>query len=262
MFKERLTVDMKSALREMLEGDTANFKRGTLKALVNRGFVGPDAQLTVEGWIQALTISALPRQCAHLGINLERLEDLEFNGDPERTAWKYFSENGYTGSYCEGGALLLLIRAAALDTLEQLNPFKSREDACLRFTEAQLKIHESHISEISAAVEHANADMIARGFGEIYRSLMIQEHYPGLTEEAMVALFNAIGSARLRQFTEAIAEDPYQYRSGWPDLTLTNGQQFIWAEVKTTDKLHINQITTIHRMKPLMQGTIQVVHLC
>ena len=190
------------------------------------------------------------------------MEGLEFNGDPERTAWKYFLGNGYTGSYCEGGALLLLIRAAALDTLEQLNPFKSREDACLRFTEAQLKIHEHHILEIADAIEHADADMIVRSFHEIYRSLMVQETYPGLTEEVMVALFNVIGSVRLRQFTEAIAEDPYQYRSGWPDLTLTNGQQLIWAEVKTTDKLHRSQITTIHRMKSLMQGTIQVVQLC
>lgn len=262
MFKKRLTAEMKSALRGMLEGDAAKFKRGILNALVSRGFVGPDAQLTVEGWIQALTISALPRQCAHLGIGLERLEGLEFNGAPERTAWKYFLENGYTGSYCEGGALLLLIRAAALDTLERLNPFKSRHDACLRFTEAQLKIHENHISEIATAVEFADADIIARGFSEIYQSLMIQEDYPGLTEEAMVALFNVIGSARLRQFTEAIAEDPYQYRSGWPDLTLTNGQQLIWAEIKTTDKLHMSQITTIYRMKSLMQGAIQVVHLC
>lgn len=262
MFKERLTADMKSALREMLEGDTANLKRGTLKALVSRGLVDPDMQLTVEGWKEALVISALPRQCAHLGIGLERLEGLEFHGDPERTAWKYFSKNGYIGSYCEGGALLLLIRAAALDTLEQLNPFKSHEDACLRFTEAQLKIHENHISEIADAVEHADAAMIARGFGEIYQSPMIQEYYPGLTEEAMVALFNIIGSARLRQFTEAIAEDPYQYRSGWPDLTLTNGQQLIWAEIKTTDKFHISQITTIHRMKPLMQGAIRVIQLC
>ena len=262
MPKKRLTAEMKSALREMLDGDAGEFKRGTLKALVSRDFVDPDAQLTLEGWKQALVISALPKQCAHLGIDLERLEGLEFNGDPERTAWKYFLENGYFGSYCEGGALLLLIRAAALDTLEQLNPFKSRQDACLRFTEAQLKIHENHIPEIADAVEHADTDMIVRSFGEIYQSLMIQEAYPGLTEEAMVALFNVIGSARLRQFTEAIAEDPYQYRSGWPDLTLTNGQRLIWAEVKTTDKLHMSQITTIHRMKPLMQGAIQVVQLC
>ena len=120
----------------------------------------------------------------------------------------------------------------------------------------------NHIPEIADAVEHADADMIVRGFGEIYRSLMIQDAYPGLTKEAMIALFNAIGSTRLRQFTEAIAEDPYQYRSGWPDLMLTNGQQLIWAEIKTTDKLHMSQITTIHRMKPLMQGAIQVVHLC
>lgn len=262
MPKKSLTTEMKSALRSMLEGNAGELSSAALEALVVQGFVGNEMQLTADGCKQALVISTLPRQCVHLGIDLKKWKGLKFNGDPERAAWEYFSENGYTGSYCEGGALLLLIRAAALDTLEELNSFGSRQDACTRFTEAQLKIHENCISELAAAVEHANADVIARGFGEIYRFRQIQEYYPGLTEEAMVALFNVIGGARLRQFTEAIAEDPYQYRNGWPDLTLTNGQELIWAEIKTTDKLHMSQITTIHRMKPLMHGAIQVVRLC
>ena len=245
----------------MLEGNAGGWSSTALEALLAHDFVGNDMQLTVEGWKQALVISALPRQCVHLGIDLKKWKGFQFDGDPERAAWEYFSENGYTGSYCEGGALLLLIRAAALDTLEELNPFESRQDACTRFTEAQLKIHESCITEIASAVEHANADMIARNFDAIYR-FQIQEYYPGLTKETIVALFNVIGGARLRQFTEAIAEDPYQYRNGWPDLTLTNGKEFIWAEIKTTDKLHMSQITTIHRMKPLMHGAIQVVRLC
>ena len=261
MSKKSITTEMKSDLRGMLEGNADELSYSALEALVGYGFVGNNMQLTVEGWKQALVISALPRQCVHLGIDLKNWKGLKYNDDPERTAWKYFSENGYTGSYCEGGALLLLIRAAALDTLEELNSFGSRQDACLRFTEAQLKIHESCITEIAAAVEHADADVIARGFGEIYRFQQIQDYYPGLNEEVMVALFKVIGGTRLRQFTEAIAEDPYQYRNGWPDLTLTNGQEIIWAEIKTTDKLHMSQITTIHRMKPLMHGAIQVVRL-
>ena len=155
-----------------------------------------------------MVTSPLVKQCVHLGLDLEEWKHLQFTGAPERAAWDYFSENGYTGSFCEGGALLLLIRAAALDTLEQLNPFRSRQDACLRFTEAQLKIHEDSISEIAAAVERADADVIVRGFDEIYRFVQTQEYYPGLTEESIIALFDVIGPARLRQFTEAIAEEP------------------------------------------------------
>ena len=159
--------------------------------------------------------------------------------------------------------MLLLIRAAALDALVSLNPFSSREDACSRYTEAQLTIHKTRLWEIADAVEHATAETIAQAFREIRRrSLLAREACPDLTDTVLVALFANIGSTRLRKITEAIAEDPYLYRNGWPDLTLTNRRELLWAEVKTTDKLHMSQITTIHHMKPLMPGQIKVIQLC
>ena len=262
MDKRNLTTQINSALRGALDGCAGELSPPVLTALVAQGLMNKSMQLTVQGWRQALVTSSLEKQCVHLGLDLKEWKHLQFTGGPERAAWDYFAANGYTGSHCEGGALLLLIRAAALDTLEQLNTFGSRQDACERFTEAQLKIHEDSVLEIAAAVERADADLVARGFAEIYRSVRIQDYYPGLTAEAIIALFDAIGNVRLRQITEAIAEDPYQYRNGWPDLTLTNGRDVIWAEIKTTDKLHMSQIITIHRMKPLMPGATMVVRLC
>jgi hypothetical protein len=102
---------------------------------------------------------------------------------------------------------------------------------------------------------------VVRGFNEIYTSLMVQESYPGLTAEAMASLFIALGSERLAQITAAIMEAPYSYRAGWPDLTMTNGEQMLWAEIKTPDRLHMSQISTLHRMKPLLPGCVRVVHL-
>ncbi len=90
---------------------------------------------------------------------------------------------------------------------------------------------------------------------------MVQEWYPGLTPSAIASLFDTLGAERLAQITSAIMEDPYLYRAGWPDLTMTNGTEMLWAEIKTTDRLHMSQITTLHRMKPLLPGKIRVIQL-
>lgn len=90
---------------------------------------------------------------------------------------------------------------------------------------------------------------------------MIEEYYPGLTSDAISSLFDALGSEQLAHIAAAIMEAPYTYRAGWPDLTMTNGSDMFWAEIKTTDRLHQSQITTLHRMKPLMPGRIRVIQL-
>jgi hypothetical protein len=189
------------------------------------------------------------------------LSGLNFHGNPELAAYQHFSSLGYSGGYCEGGPILLLIRAAALDILARLNTFGSRPDACTRFTEAQLTILKDDTYLILNAIRSANSHQVVRNFSEIYSALMVQEWYPGLTPAAIAALFDTLGTERLAQITSAIMEDPYSYRAGWPDLTMTNGTEMLWAEIKTTDRLHMSQITTLYRMKPLLPGRITVVQL-
>ena len=55
--------------------------------------------------------------------------------------------------------------------------------------------------------------------------------------------------------------DPYRFRSGWPDLTLVNGEYIEFVEVKTTDKLHYSQIDTISFMKDLTPYKFKVVRI-
>jgi len=252
---------MRAALRLGLSGDGGCVKNGTLSALVRRGLMEKNGDLTTEGWRNAVASLTLPEQCAHLDLPFEQIEGLQFGNEPERAAWKHYLQQGYEGGYCEGGPILLIIRAAALDLFTKLNSFGSREDACNRFTEAQLKIHEGRINTIASAVEKADHKSVARGFREIYRSLMVQEAYPELTEAAITAIFAALGGTTLRAITEAVAEDPYQYRAGWPDLTLAKGGDMLWVEVKTTDRLHMSQIITMSRMKPLLPGRLMVLQL-
>ncbi|CAH2030631.1 hypothetical protein [Trichlorobacter ammonificans] len=256
-----LTNQMQKALQEIAHGKEISITSRTLTGLVNRGLADVSGKLTNEGWKQAVVALPLEEQCQYLGITYQKLPGLEFKGNPELAAWRYFSSQGYVGGYCEGGPILLLIRAAALEVLTNINTFKSREDACTRATEAQFTIHRQSSHLILNAISTSKTSQIVRHFNEIYSSPLIEEWYPGLTCNSISQLFESLGAERLMQIATAFMEAPYTYRAGWPDLTMTNGVEMLWAEIKTIDRLHLSQITTISRMKPLLPGSVRVVQL-
>ena len=209
-------------------------------------------------------ISALPLadQCTEIGIAYQRIPGLNFATCPEQTAFKHFSGQGWQGSYCEGGAVLMLIRAAALDILEVLNSLRSREDACRRFTEAQLEIQRKNLENICDTIRQARPELVRQNFREMYSYDSNQQYYPGLQEDVIVDIFDAIGGEGLARITQAIGIDPYKYRKGWPDLTLVNQSgRLRWIEVKTTDKLHRSQIETLTHMLPHIPGEVEVLQL-
>lgn len=213
-----------------------------------------------DAWFVEIAKLPLAEQCLQLGITYERLEDFPYGRKPEIDAFNHFSSQGFVGSFCEGGPVLLLIRAAALNVLAQLN-FSGRNDACTRFTEAQLTIYKANSELILNAVQNTSNVEIEKHFKEIYMFRQIPSYYPGLTPSLMTSLFAAIGAQQLAQITAAIMENPYRYRSGWPDLTMIKGSDMSWVEIKTSDRLHVSQIMTISRMKPLLPGNIRVVQL-
>ena len=133
MLKVRLTREMKSALRSMLDGRTSSIIRDTLSGLTNRALIDTEENFTIAGWNHAVSLVPLQKQCACLGIEYERLEGLQFQGQPEYAAWEYYNSQGYIGGYCEGGAILLLIRAAALDIFSKLI---LQETICLDYANA------------------------------------------------------------------------------------------------------------------------------
>ena len=138
-----LSGNMRKAMREMVQGEKSSASRATYAALESRGITNTDGVLTSSGWKQAVVMLPLKKQCKALGIDYEKISGLDISCGPEYAVWRYLSSTGYVGAYCEGGPVLLLIKAAALEVLSELNLFGSREDACQRFTEAQLTIHEN-----------------------------------------------------------------------------------------------------------------------
>jgi len=211
-------------------------------------------------WCEEIATLPLAEQCLQLDITHEKL-DLPFGKKPEIDGLNHFLTQGFVGAYCEGGPVLLLVRAAALDVLAEIN-FFGRRDACTRFTEAQLTIYKESSELILNAVRNADIAQVESQFKEIYMFPQTREYYPGLTTAIMSSLFAAIGAERLAQITAAIMENPYVYRAGWPDLTMVKGgANMLWVEIKTTDRLHISQIMTIFRMKPLVPGNMRVVQI-
>lgn len=252
---------MKRALRDLIRSGSSSATRNTIQALCDRDLCQSDYTLTMRGRFTAITLLPLQEQCRLLNLRFDSIPVRQLESSPEVQAFELFRNRGYVGAYCEGRALLLLIRCAALNVLAKLNTFGSREDACMRFTEAQLTILVDHIDEILESIRCASEKSVVGSFREIYGSPLIREWHPGLTEEAVLAIYRVIGPIKLAEITQAIAEDPYTYRSGWPDLTLTNYSEIRWIEVKTTDRLHLSQIQTISRMKDIVPGTFEVVQL-
>lgn len=261
MMPRQLTTQMKSLLLDTVRGEKISANANTSAGLVKRGFLDLTGALTNDGWKLAVAMLPLTEQCHHLGITYEKLHGLDFKKNPEIAAWRHYSSIGYVGGYCEGGPILLLIRSATLNVLAKLNTLGSRQDACTRFTEAQLFILRDHSDLILSEVRSITREALVQNFTEIYNSPMIQEWYPGLTQGAVASIFDTLTSERLAEITSVIMEDPYKYRAGWPDLTMTNGTELLWAEIKTTDRLHMSQITTLHRMMPLLPGKIRVILL-
>lgn len=210
----------------------------------------------------AIESAPLRVQGRELGLPIHELEKSNTTLQPEIAAYEHFASKGYVGSWCEGGPILLLIRAAALDYLHELNTFGSRDDACRRFTEAQLTIHSDKLAELCSIIAAARLADVMENFREIYADPEVQETYPGLDSIKMVAIAEALTMPKLSAITQVLGLDPYRLRAGWPDLTLASGDgSMLWAEVKTTDKLLRSQIDTISTVRHLLPGRIILVHV-
>lgn len=205
----------------------------------------------------AMTLDRHPhkRMAAKLGIGHETLGLIRHAkkswsldglsiGSVETAALAHWKANGWNGTSVEGGVILMLIKAAAF---HQLDP--NYRTAC---TEA---IFAQHWAEPSfndkellrcmwtadrSRVER-NCDVIA---GRSSRSTATNNAsiYPGLERGHVLGLFDALGVERLHAIAEIFTRAPYDYRAGWPDLTLWNGRNVIFREVKAPgDLMHPSQ---------------------
>ncbi len=199
---------------------------------------------------QKITLSD---QCANVGWSLsevmaqkhdKRLWSLDGGpaGLPEEVVGQMFASSGGRVSYCEGGSVLLLMKAAALETLAARNSFGDRVDAVNRYLEAQMTILAEHTSEIVDTVRSISPDALARNVNELSKSSRLAAFFPRVKEAFMLELFDHLGSDKLADILLAFSAAPYEYRAGWPDLIVIQSGAMKLVEVKTSDKLLDSQL--------------------
>lgn len=197
--------------------------------------------------------ASLAQQCEGIGWSLIDLPAQKHDkrswsidggkaGLPEEVVGRMYASSGAHVSFCEGGSVLLLMKAAALETLAKRNTFSDRSDAIARYLEAQLTILTEHTTEIVETVRSITPDALARNVNELAENSTLRSFFPRVDPEFMLELYKQMGSDKLADLLLAFSVAPYDYRAGWPDLILLSNGSMKFIEVKTSDKLLDTQL--------------------
>jgi hypothetical protein len=222
--------------------------------------------------LMKLPKESLAQQCERIGWSLTDLSAQKHDkrswsieggaaGLPEEVVGRMYASIGAHVSFCEGGSVLLLMKAAALETLAKRNTFNDRSDAVARYLEAQLTILAEHTAEIVETVRSISPDALARNVNELAENLTLQSFFPRVKPEFMLELYKQMGNERLADLLLAFAAAPYEYRAGWPDLILLMNGSIKFVEVKTSDKLLDTQIRFANDIGKPMDFDCGVVRL-
>jgi len=249
---KKLTSSMNKAVVDIyLNKSVDGVNKSTIKALKQRDILNTQDNLTELGRIYAISRLPLAKQCLEISVPLHGIK-LQYRGRPEPAVLSHYETLGYIGVSCEGAGILISLKALMLDKLAEFNYFEDREDACTRYLEAQFTILEKSITEIISEIKIVTKSRYISNFEEIISKPFIAAEYPELSSDFAEAIFDAIDKACFIKIATKIAENPYTYRNGWPDLTLIKNNTVSFVEVKTTDKLHKSQLITIPAIKNLV----------
>ena len=219
-----------------------------------------------------LSQKSIHTQCKELEIPLIEL-DIPTNKDSTHAAYEYYTSQGYLGAFCEGGAILTIIKALTIDILEKYSK-RGREFAITSFLEGLFELvrnppkdyerqidPEIFLNEIVEAIQSTSKEKFLENFDEIISDAFVSKTYPGLTLPFASAFVDAVERGDLVNITKKFYTDPYTYRAGWPDLTLVKGEEIKFVEAKKNDSLNRKQLRTINDMKSLTRSKFFVVLL-
>ncbi|MGH8243268.1 MAG: VRR-NUC domain-containing protein [Steroidobacteraceae bacterium] len=163
-------------------------------------------------------------------------------GGPEAVALSMICRSGERGSFCEGDSIKVLMKAACFVVLVKHNSFHDRADAARRYFEAQCTLLVDRRSEIVDSIRSSSADAVAVSLREILANAPTGACDRPLDAVFMLDLYSRLGAQGLAAIAEVFVQRPYDYRAGWPDLTLAGEYGVRFVEVKTTDRFHESQV--------------------
>lgn len=202
----------------------------------------------------------LKTQCDEIGVGYIEIK-LDYSGRPEQALLRFFQERGFIGATAEGGTILTFLKACFLDKLSEYNSFSSRSDACSRYLEAQFLILKDSIDIVINSIDNLTREIFIANAKAILDHPFIQSIYPDLRIDILIALYEVLDLTTIKKLAYKFSENPYGYRSGWPDLVIAKENFLQFIEVKTTDKLHDSQLYTIPVMKEIIPFEFLVYRL-
>lgn len=181
--------------------------------------------------------------------------------DPELVVLADRHRHGFSGVWCEGGTLNILMKAASLPFLIENNSFNEPQDAVRRYFEAQCAILYERRAALLDSIATASATAVRTHATRILADPFVASVYRAVTLDVVCELFDSLGSKTLLSIVEIFTKAPYDYRAGWPDLTLLKDGQTRWVEVKTSDKIHDSQARIVRAFRDPLKLTFEVVQV-
>lgn len=163
----------------------------------------------------------------------------------ERAVLSHLEREGWRGFWGEGGLLLNLIKCMSFPEL----PLHHR----LTYVEAiyaqniAFESEKVSVSRLLNALPRATPEQIQRNFalmldrgpfvtkrGPITSTSTgsVIDYFPGLEPWMLAELFQTAGPELLHRIAATFARDPYEFRRGWPDLTVWKDGHLRFVEVK------------------------------
>ena len=163
----------------------------------------------------------------------------------------YYERLGWRGTCREGGLILNLIKAMSFPKLDTRN-----KSTCIEALYAQNVAFDEDRFDVPwllGNVKSANDRRIRDNFRTMSSGTGELEWFPTLEEWMFIDLYVALGNSKIHDIAEVFSKEPYQYRSGWPDLTIWKDGEVKFIEVKAHgDNIHKNQRIIIKDViKPL-----------
>ncbi|MEQ7757488.1 VRR-NUC domain-containing protein [Xanthomonas sp. WHRI 8370] len=164
----------------------------------------------------------------------------------ERAAMSHFTQQGWRGFSGEGGLLLTLIKAMSFQSLGY--------DERTRYTEAlyTLAAERSYgrpytVADLLGSLSRATQQQVAANFdhmasrgphveqtswGHSSNTSSVLDVFPGLERWMLLELLTVAGPDLLLRIATIFASNPYEYRRGWPDITMWKDGRLRFVEVK------------------------------
>lgn len=253
--KKKLPSDYFDDDRNLLVSDAKALKKAAeaLKQEDNMGLATELIQSFAAKRDRWFVGSTLEEQCSAISWSLDKISAIhsgkrmwtlgeQTDVAPEIAVAAYFAAAGESCSWCKGGSVKTLIKAAALDVLAPYSILKTRTDAARDAVESHFLRLKKHRDEILSAIRSISTVRLKNNVEEILSDDGVQMLYPRVTPEFVISLSLELGNEAIAGLADVLFRNASEYGKGWPDLTVIGNQGVHFIEVKTTDLLGESQV--------------------